>query len=190
MARNRLKELRYSKAIVEDVSSARSSCTCVSTGTATAIGRTPPFDATSSTPVTSTPGCTSWSVRTAPLATSARPPSSRGRTTLSKRESQELKAQEELDAIRPDLTGDEIMEELKISLARRSRGPTNTCWNCGWSTARWDGQGLDELRSGGRLSSLRPSRQPEIRGGDHQIPKADSDNSKAASGRNPVARVR
>ena len=49
-----------------------------------------------------------------------------------------LREQEELDAIRPDLDGNEIMAVLGIPPGPRSGRPTSTCWSCGWSTARSD----------------------------------------------------
>jgi poly(A) polymerase len=48
-----------------------------------------------------------------------------------------LSAQEELDRIRPDLNGTEIMEVLGIPPGRWSGRRTGSCSSCGWSTARW-----------------------------------------------------
>ena len=48
-----------------------------------------------------------------------------------------LREQEELDAIRPDLDGNAIMELLGIAARPAGRPrPTSTCWSCGWSAAR------------------------------------------------------
>jgi poly(A) polymerase len=48
-----------------------------------------------------------------------------------------LSAQEELDQIRPDLNGTEIMEVLGIPPGRWSGRRTGSCSSCEWSTARW-----------------------------------------------------
>ena len=48
-----------------------------------------------------------------------------------------LRAQEELDAIRPDLDGNAIMQLLgHPARARWSGRPTGTCSRCGWSAGR------------------------------------------------------
>ena len=50
----------------------------------------------------------------------------------------ELAAQEELDRIRPDLDGNEIMDDPRHPAgARWSAGRPSTCWSCGWRRARW-----------------------------------------------------
>ena len=50
-----------------------------------------------------------------------------------------LRAQEELDAIRPDLDGNAIMRLLGVPRARWSVRRTSTFWRCGWSAGRWAG---------------------------------------------------
>ena len=50
LARNRLRALRFPKDVVEEVARS-SSCTCGSTATAPGRGPTPPYGATSPTPV-------------------------------------------------------------------------------------------------------------------------------------------
>ena len=91
-----------------------SSCTCASTATAAASGPTRRCAATSPTPGRCSTGCTSWSARTAPPATSARPRRCRAPTTTLEERIAALREQEELDAIRPDLDGNAIMEMLGI----------------------------------------------------------------------------
>ena len=51
----------------------------------------------------------------------------------------ELREQEELASIRPDLDGQQIMAVLGIGRGRRSARRTGTCSSCAWSTARGPG---------------------------------------------------
>ena len=84
-----------------------------------------------------------------------------------------LRAQEELDAIRPDLDGNAIMELLGIGPGPAGRaGRTSTCSRCGWSAGRSAGRrrrrscdgGPRRTASGvmpaaaGRCARSRPSR--------------------------------
>ena len=118
------------------------SCTCASTATAAASGPTRRCAATSPTPGRCSTGCTSWSARTAPPATSGGRRRCSAPTTTSRRGSPRSRAQEELDAIRPDLDGNAIMELL----GHRRR-------------ARWSGKAYKHLLA------LRMERGPLGRGG-------------------------
>ena len=95
-----------------------SSCTCASTGTATASGPTPPYAATSATPATSCAACTSSPAPTARPATAARPSACAATYDELEQRIARLSEQEELAAIRPDLDGNQIMEILGIPAGR------------------------------------------------------------------------
>ena len=72
----------------------------------------------------------------------------------------ELQEQEELDAIRPDLDGNEIMEILGIAPGSRGRpGLPVPARSCGWSTARSATTGRSRSSSAGGLSSRTTERR-------------------------------
>ena len=114
MARKRLQRAASHASSSSRTSPSWCSCTCASTATAPASGPTRRCAATSWTPGRCCRGCTSSSARTARPATSARRRRCRAPTTRSSSASPTLREQEELDAIRPDLDGNEIMAILGI----------------------------------------------------------------------------
>ena len=61
-----------------------------------------------------------------------------------------LRAQEELDAIRPDLDGNAIMQLLGIPPGPLVGRRTSTCSRCGWSAGRWAARRRRRSCGGGR----------------------------------------
>ena len=94
-----------------------SSCTCASTPTGWA-GRTRRCGATSATPARCSTSSTSSPAATAPPATRPRPGPSTGAWTSSRPASPSCGQREELDAIRPDLDGTEVMARLGVPPGR------------------------------------------------------------------------
>ena len=77
-----------------------------------------------------------------------------------------LRAQEELDAIRPDLDGNAIMELLGIPPGPAGRARrTSTCSRCGWSAGRWVRRRRRRSCGGGRprTASRGPTRSRRAR---------------------------
>ena len=114
MTRKRLRELRYPKAVIDETSASSCSCTCASTATARASGRDSAVRryVTDAGPLLERlhklvrSDCTTRNRRRAAAL-------QRSYDCLEERIA-ELRRQEELDAIRPDLDGNEIMELLGV----------------------------------------------------------------------------
>jgi poly(A) polymerase len=68
-----------------------------------------------------------------------------------------LAEREELEKIRPDLDGNQIMEILGVRRARWSARRTGTCWSCVWSRGRWGSSGpFRSCGAGRRPRGCRP----------------------------------
>ena len=94
------------------------SCTCASTATAAASGPTRRCAATSSTPGRCCRGCTSWCARTRTTRNRRKAAALSAAYDALEERIAELAAQEELDAIRPDLDGNQIMAILGLAPGR------------------------------------------------------------------------